>query len=301
MINDEFNTGDIASVDFCATLKHGERFFIPTDGGVQDALKTILGDTVSGFDAIEGDWELHDISEDYGERRRVYAPRNLPLFETMSEIYDSGALPELPDLQNHLAELDYYFAKFVDSEGRTMVGVKKARTAKATLGAQNKLVRLIDNTLVLIEERVLRLDRQFDVLISADNVFILEPRATEQVAKIVERVASSAAAKVQEIHDAVPFLDLSRIKVKIARHPKLARIAHSIASNPNLHDIQRAVIEDLAAAQSIRFKELNGRLLCNVADEAKLMEVLDARRYHLDLTATGAIPYRATARQVVRT
>lgn len=301
MINENFNTDDIEAVDFCATLKHGDRFFIPTDIGVQDALKTILRDTVTGFDVIEGDWELHDISEDYGERRRVYAPRNLPLFETVSEIYDSGALPELPDLQNHLAELDYYFAKFVDSEGRTMVGVKKARTAKATLGAQNKLVRLIDNTFVLIEERVLRLDRHFDVLISADNVFILEPRATEQVAKIVERVAASASARVQEIHDAVPFLDLSRIKSKIARHPKLARIAHSIANHPDLHGIQRAAIEDLAAAQGIRFKEVDGRLLCNVTDETKLMEVLDARRYHLDLTANGAVPYRATARQVVRT
>lgn len=301
MINDNFNTGDIAAVDFCATLKHGGRFFIPTDGGVQNALKAILRDTVAGFDAIEGDWELHDISEDYGERRRVYAPRNLPLFETMAEIFDSGALPELPDLQNHLAELDYYFAKFVDSEGRTMVGVKKARTAKATLGAQNKLVRLIDNTLVLIEERVLRLDRQFDVLISTDNVFIFEPRATEQVAEIVERVAASASARIQEIHDAVTFLDLSRIKTKIARHPKLARIAHSIANNPNLHGIQRAAIESLAAAQGIRFKEVDGRLLCNVTDEAKLMEVLDARRYHLDLTAAGPVPYRATARQVVRT
>lgn len=300
MINNEFNTGDIASVDFCAALKTGDRFFIPTNGGVQEALKTILHDTVAGFDVIEGDWELHDISEDYGERRRVYAPQNLPLFETISEIFNSGALPELPDLQNRLAELDYYFAKFTDSDGRAMVGVKKARTAKATLGAQNKLVRLIDNTLVLIEERVLRLDRQFDALISANNVFILEPRATEQVAGIVERVAASAGARVQEIHDAILFLDLSRIKSKIARHPKLARIAHSIANRPDLQDIQRAAIEELAAAQGIRFREVGGRLLCNVTDEAKLMEVLDARRYHLDLTATGAVPYRATARQVVR-
>lgn len=300
MINDNFNDGDIRAAEFCASLKSGDRFFIPSDGGVQNALKAILRETVNAFEAIEGEWELHDISEVYGERRRVYAPRNSPLLETMSEIFDSGALPELPDLQNHLAELDYYFAKFVDNEGRVIVGVKKARTAKATLGAQNKLVRLIDNTLVLIEERVLRLDRQFDVLISADHVFVLEPRAMEQVANIVERVAASAGTKVQEIHDAVPFLDLSRIKDKIARHPKLARIAHSVANNPNLRQMQRAVIEELAAAQGIRFKEVNERLLCNVTDEAKLMEVLDARRYHLDLTATGAIPYRATARQAVR-
>ncbi len=300
MITAEFDPGEVSSADFHAALVSGERFFVPIDVGVRNALKAILRDTIDAFEGLEGDWEAHDISEDYGERRRIYALRADPLFQTLSDIFDSGALAELPDLQNHLAELDYYFAKFVDPDGRMIVGVKKARNAKATLGAQNKLVRLVDNSLQLIEERVLRLDRTFDVLLTADHVFILEPRPMEQVARLVEQVAASAKAKVQAIHDAVTFLDLSRVREKIGRHPKLARIAHSVASNPNLALMQRAVIEELARAQGIRFKDVNGRLLCNVTDEAKLLEILDARRYHLDLTATGAVPYRATARQAVK-
>ena len=300
MITAEFNPGDIRSADFHAALTSGERFFVPTDAGVRNALKAILRETIDAFEGLEGDWEVHDISEDYGERRRIYASRADPLFQTMSDIFASGALAELPNLQNHLGELDYYFAKFVDQAGRMIVGVKKARNAKAILGAQNKLVRLVDNSLQLIEERVLRLDRTFDVVITADHVFILEPRPMEQVARLVEKVAASAAAKVQAIHDAVPFLDLSRVREKIARHPKLARIAHSVAAHPNLALMQRAVIEELARAHGVRFKEVNGRLLCNVTDEAKLLEVLDARRYHLDLTATGTVPYRATARQAVK-
>lgn len=300
MITAEFNSGDISSADFHAALTSGERFFVPIDVGVRNALKAILRETVGAFESLEGNWEAHDISEDYGERRRIYTFRTNPLFQTLSDIFDSGALAELPDLQNHLADLDYYFAKFVDHAGRVIVGVKKARNAKATLGAQNKLVRLVDNSLQLIEERVLRLDRTFDVLITTDHVFILEPRPMEQVAQLVQQVAASATAKVQAIHDAVTFLDLSRVREKIGRHPKLARIAHSVASNPNLTLMQRVVIEELARAQGVRFKEVNGRLLCNVTDEAKLLEVLDARRYHLDLTATGAVPYRATARQAVK-
>ena len=300
MIKASFSDNDIRSADFFATLTQGSRFFVPTDRGVQNALKAILRETIAAFEVLEGDWQQHDISEDYGKQRRVYASRSDPLFQTISDIFDSGALAELPDLQNHLATLDYYFARFTDNAGRAIVGVKKARNAKAILGAQNKLIRLVDNTLQLIEERVMRLDRTFDILITIDHAFILEPRAMEYIAQIVERVAASASTKVQIIHDTVTFLDLSRVKAKIARHPKLARIAHSIASNPNLGQMQRAVIEELAKAQGIRFKEVGGRLLCNVADEAKLLEILDSRRYHLDLTATGAIPYRATARQLVK-
>lgn len=300
MIKASFNDGEIRSADFFAALTQDKRFFVPTDDGVQNALQAILRETISAFEVLEGDWQQHDVSEDYGERRRVYALRSDPLFQTVSDIFDSGALAELPDLHNHLSELDYYFARFTDHTGRVIVGVKKARTAKAILGAQNKLIRLVDNTLQLIEERVLRLDRTFDALITVDHVFILEPRAMEHIAQIVERVAASAATKVQVIHDTVTFLDLSRVRDKIARHPRLARIAHSVASNPNLGLIQRAAIEELAKAQGLRFKEVGGRLLCNVADEAKLLEILDSRRYHLDLTATGTIPYRATARQLVK-
>jgi len=92
MINDSFNDGDIRAVDFCASLTRGDRFFVPTDNGVQNALKAILRDTINAFEAIEGDWQLHDISEDYGERRRVYAPRNLPLFETADLQIEAAAV-----------------------------------------------------------------------------------------------------------------------------------------------------------------------------------------------------------------
>ena len=49
----------------------------------------------------------------------------------------------------------------------------------------------------------------------------------------------------------------------------------------------------------IVFNEVDGRLQCRVTDEAKLLEILDARRYHLDLTDDGGTPYRASARQKV--
>ena len=161
-------------------------------------------------------------------------------------------------------------------------------------------MRLIDDTLVLIQEDVLHLDREFDVIVTDANVFILNPRQAEQVARIVEHVAATATAKIQAIHDAIPFLDLTRIAAKIGKHPRMARHAASVASNPNLGNFQRPQIESLAIRHGIKFTELEGgRLQCRVADEAKLLELLDARRYHLDLHGNGGDPYRATARQRV--
>lgn len=272
---------------------------MPTDEGVQNTLRGILRDTVDTINNIPGDWEEFDVSEDYGEPRRVYAARASAIMQSLSGHFEAGALPELPNLQDHIGSLSYYSATFVDDQGRKIVGVRKAQAAKAILGAQNYIVRLIDNSLVRVEEKVLRLDRTFDALITNGHVFILDARRTDHIAGITQVVAAAASDRVQAIHDAVPFLDMSRIKDKIERHPKLARLAHSISSKPNLADLQQSKIEELAAAQGITFKSINGRLRCNVADETKLMELLDARRYHLDLTNTGNVPYRATARQRV--
>ena len=131
-------------------------------------------------------------------------------------------------------------------------------------------------------------------------MFILNVRAVEQVAKIVEHVAATAAVKVQAIHDAIPFLDLSRIRDKISRHPRMARHAASIAAHPSLATFQRPFIETMAANHGIKFQQLeDGRLQCRVIDEAKLLELLDARRYHLDLAGNGGDPFRASARQKV--
>ena len=128
---------------------------------------------------------------------------------------------------------------------------------------------------------------------------MLKVRAVEYTANIVEHVAGAAAHKVQKIHDTIGFLDLSRIQSDIAKRAQMARMAASIVSRNDLSEIKRDRVEEIAAHQGLVFKEVDGRLQCRREDEAKLLEILDSRRYHLDLTATGPVPYRATGRQKV--
>lgn len=301
MIDQAFGFQNIASVNFGISLRSsGDMYFIPTDGATKEALKGTLRATRDTFEELPGDWELHDISEDYGDRRRIFAPRGNEFMAELSAVYDAGALDDLTNIRDHAHDVDFYFAEFSDNQQRRAVGIRKATKLKGTLNARNRLMRLVDDTLRLIQDDVLHLDSEFDVIVTNANVFILNARQTEQIAKIVEQVAATAVAKIQVIHNAIPFLDLTRIAEKIARHPRMARNAASVASNPNLAGFQRPLIEALAAQHGIKFKELDdGRLQCRVVDEARLLELLDARRYHLDLQGNGGDPYRATARQRV--
>jgi hypothetical protein len=301
MIDQEFDAANITAVNLGVSLRsNGNRYFIPSDVGTKTALKSIYSDTVTAFEGVATAWEVYDISEDYGDKRRIFCPRASEYMAELSAIFQTGGLTDLTNLDDHVNEIEYYFGEFTDAQGRKAVGIRKAAQLKATLSARNRLVRLVNDTVVIVEENVLRLDPFFDVIVTDVNVFILNPRSVEVVAKITEHVAATATAKVQVIQNSVTFLDLSRIQATIGRHPQMARQAASIASNPNLANFQRAKVEESAAQHGVVFKILaDGRLQCRVQDHAKLLEILDARRYHLDLAGDGGDPYRATGRQKV--
>jgi hypothetical protein len=302
MIEDDFDFHNIHGVNFGVALRdNGSRYFVPTDGAIKEALKEVLGSTVTGFTQLDGAWELHDISEDYGDRRRVYATRATDYLADLSALFDAGDLDDLANAHEHVPDIDHYFGIFYDNQGRKAVGIKKGTQLKGTLGARNKLMRLADDTLRMIEDDVLKLDREFDAVITDEHVFMLKVRPVEYLANIVEHVAGAAAHKVQQIHDTIDFLDFRRIQADIAKHPKMARMAASIAARNDLAQIRQDRVQELAEQHGLVLKNVEGRLQCRRQDEAKLLEILDARRYQLDLTGDGPVPYRATGRQKVTT
>lgn len=302
MISDVFNDGIIASADFGAKLK-GDPYlhFVPTNDQARGALKQMMRETVAAFDRLETDWEALDISEDYGEARRVFAPRASEFMADIAVFYEVGALPELTNLPARLPGLEAYFTVFRDDQDRKAVGLKKAAQFKATLGAEGKLLRLGQDTLTLIDEKVVRLDQTFDAIITDQYVFILSPKRLELLGNYTEKVAATAEQKIQLIHDTVPFLDLSRIKTKIKAHPRMARLAASVAQRPDLAQTEKDFVVEHARLQGVTLKEVDGRLLCNVSHEMKLLEILDRRRYHMKLTPADPEPFRATGRQRVTT
>jgi len=301
MISDEFDQSSIISADFGAKLKDDPQlYFVPANDKARGALKRMVRETISAFDRIETEWEALDISEDYGEARRVFADRQSEYMADISPFYDVGALPELTNLPERLTRLEAYFAVFRDDKGRKAVGVKKATQFKATIGAEGKLLRMTGDALTLIEEKVVRLDPTFDAIVTDNHVFLLAPRRIELLGNYTEKVAATAEQKIQLIHDAVPFLDLSRIKAKIRGHPRMARLAASVAQRADLASTDKDFVVEHAQLQGVTLKEVDGRLLCNVAHEMKLLEILDRRRYHVKLTPAYPEAFRASGRQQVK-
>ena len=266
MIEQQIDLQTVTAQNFGVKMRSDASLhFIPTDGGTKAVLRDVLNSTVGAFNAIDGDWQAYDISEDYGEPRRIFAARDAEHFDDVSAIFDIGALNDLANLDDHIRDIDYYFCEFRDAANAKIVGVKKAVQFKTTLAARNKLARLVNDTLQIIEENVVKIDPLFDALITDQNIFILKPRAVEYIADMVTHVAGAATEKVRHIHDNIAFLDLSRIEEKISSHPKMARMAASIAARDDLAEFQQDKIVALATQHGVVFKEIDGRLQCRVS------------------------------------
>lgn len=301
MLEQAFDVEQIISTQFGVTLRNGQSFYVPTDASVQGALQSMLRETAAAFAACDGDWEEYSVSEDYGARRKIYASTADELMDGVSHYVQIENLPDMANLQDNVAAIDRYFAVFVDGAGRKAVAIRRAAGFKGALKQRNKLVRITNNSLTLIEDDVLKLDEEFDVVLCALNIFILNTRAFQQVADITAVVSSKAVDKLVLIEQAVSFLDLSRIAGRISQHPGTARLAVAVARRPDLALFVREAVETMAAAQGITLQLLpTGRLRPNVAHEHKLLELLDDRRYVNQLTSAGPLPYRAFSRQRVR-
>lgn len=301
MITDEFDFGTANRCNFCVALRSdgAPTHFIPTDDQVKGKLGEMLQHTLAAINALPEPWQEFDISEDYGARRRIYAPLERDYMLQTKALYDGSHDQELPDFHGLMKDVDYYFSVFWDQGDRKIIGVKRAAQLKATLGAQGKLIRWLDDTLTVVDEPILRLDREFDALITATNAYILDPRHFEYVADIVNLVAGAAKQKVDDVSVRIPFIDFSRIATDISKHPRCARVVASIAARADLHLLDRDKLCALAERTKVKLKDVDGKLQPTRACEYGLLQLLDNRRYDVDLTTDSPLAFQATGRRAV--
>lgn len=299
-LRDEFNVGTADRVNFGVCIKPDDAYRIAAaDAAVQRTLIQILSATMDSFDGMNGEWEAYDVSEDYGQPRKINMPREDPLAMKLYELYDLDGLPDVGNIMDHVQNVKFYFAHFWDRDGNKAVGLSKTIRFKASLAAGGRLLQWKDNTLKVVDGGVLTLDRYFDAIITDRRVYMAKPRPVEQVADIVAQVAATAQAKIDEIQAAVNFLDLSLIRRDISQHPRLARLAASIAKRDDLGLIQQDKLIAVCEQHAILLRPINGLLRPKRTNETALLEVLDDRRYSTQLTEADAVPFRASGRQKI--
>ena len=186
-----------------------------------------------------------------------------------------------------------YFARFTDVQGRRLTALRRAGQFKGVL--KDKLLRCIDDTLEILEDDVFKLDVDFDLLSDSAYTHIWRPSAFEFLCKLQQEILDAVPDNVAAIATDLPFMDLDGIESYAKSRPRAARYLASIRSQ-ELQGIEQQALMDLCGETGVNTENANGKVKVNHGHEMGFLEVLDRRRYRLNLVAGQSERFRASSR-----
>jgi hypothetical protein len=176
------------------------------DADVQGALREMAVATWNAMRELGIDPPRYDPSEKHESSEYVHLPLDDELADRMNELHQANNLPINSNALADPAKVFCYFVRLTDAQGRRLTALRRATHFKGVLS--NRLVRLMTNALKLIEDKVFKLDKDFDLLIDASHVHILRPNAFEFVGKLQEAVLAAVPENVRLIQRDLEFMDL---------------------------------------------------------------------------------------------
>jgi hypothetical protein len=301
-MNLPFSLSRIRSVEFfvCYDTPAGDRYWqIPVGEDVQYALEEMLTTTLERLEVENSDLETFSISQHYGATERLTADLDDELMANVRSIYGLENIEANPRVLDEPHRMVFYLAAFRDDRGRKLLGIRRATQFKGILKARNRLVSLVDDSLKLVDEDIFRLDQDFDFVVTAKAVLILRPSGFEYVAGVEQAASDAAVETAQKIEKTLGFVDFSGVAQFVATHRRAARLIGSIRMRNDLSRTSAERVKRRCRENGIGFTMVKGKIQPDEGAEMEFLELLDRRRYHVDLAGEEEL-YVAPNRRPVR-
>ncbi|MDZ4179946.1 MAG: DUF4868 domain-containing protein, partial [Coriobacteriia bacterium] len=270
---------------------------VVVDVEVQEALTDMMRATVSVMQSWEGSSRPYNPAEKHGSPDYVLLPASDPLAHGPCEIRDAN---NIPVNQDALADPDLmfaYFARFRDGSDRRVTAVRRATQFKGVV--KNRLIRVATDAMKIVHGAVFRLDHDFDYLVDSHSLHILRPTSFEYVHGLKEAVLAAVPGNVAQLATEIPFVDFVDIQTYAQAHSRAARYIASICSGPGCANIDRSALEAQCFHTGVDVVDALGKLCVRPGNEIAFLEVLDRRRYDIELVPNRPEVYRAASRDQI--
>jgi len=297
-----FSLGEVSVTEFGVgrDTEHGQEFVaVPVDTEVQAALAEMVQDTWSSMQQTEDGPDKYEPSEKHASTEYLYLPLEDGLAGPLRELHQSAQLPIDASALAEPSDVFCYFARFGDTKGRRLTAVRRASQFKGILKSRNRLVRMVDDTLQIIDDTVFKLDNDFDILIDNANLHILRPSGFEFVGQLQQAILDAVPENVNSIRRDLAFVEFDGIEAYASRHPRAARYLASILSQDETSSIDKSLLKKLCKQTGVRLSESKGKLTVADGHEMGFLEVLDRRRYEVSLIKEQPELYRAGSRKKI--
>lgn len=272
---------------------------VPVDAAVQGALREMVQAT---WDAMQKDGDgpaKYEPSEKHAGTEYLYLPLDNALAASVRVLHEAAALDIQVAALADPSDVFCYFAQLTDKKQRRLTALRRATQFKGVLKSKNRLVRMLDDTLQIIEDTVFKLDNDFDLLIDGENVHILRPSGFEFAGKLQQAILDAVPENIRAIAKDLTFVEFDGIEAYAGKHPRAARYLASIRGQEETKNINKGKLKSYCRRVGVAVKEKNGKLLVEPGHEMDFLGVLDRRLYDVDLVPEKPERYRAASRRKI--
>lgn len=269
--------------------------YIAVDAGVQSALREMAEETWHAMNNAGAPPPMYDPSEKHAGVEYVHLPLQDDLSVPLRALHQANNLTPDANALSDPAEVFCYFARLIDAKGRRLTALRRATQFKGVL--KNRLIRLATDALKIIEDKVFKLDADFDLLIDSNNIHILRPSGFEFVGQLQEAVLNAVPDNIKTLQKDIAFVEFGAILAYASTRPRAARYVASIRAQKETTNIDRRALKTLCKSTGVEIHESNGKITIDEGHVMGFLEVLDRRRYEIELVKDAPERYRAPSRQ----
>lgn len=268
---------------------------VTVDQDVQNALRDIALATTAAMQDLALAPTRYEPSEKYGGHEYVYLPIGDVLVQRLKDLHEAQNLPTNNFILDDTSKIFCYFARFTDTQGRQLTAIRRANQFKGVL--KSRLIRIMTDALRLIEDRVFKLDNDFDILIDSRRVHILRPSSFEFIGKLQGAVLAAVPQNIAAIQTDLPFVELGAIQTYATKHPRAARYLASIRGSLEMQNIDKTALKRLCRKTGVDYEIVDNKLVLDEENAMGFLEILDRRRYEIDLVKDSPERFRAGSRE----
>ena len=295
----KFDLDEVTVTEFGVGRDDGEEqtfVAVPVDADVQAALREIVQATLGAMQEDEDGPMLYSPSEKHGATEYLYLPLDDDLASTVRRLHEAAHLDIDANALTDPANVFCYFARLTDNKKRRLTALRRATQFKGVLKSKGRLVRMLDDSLRIIEDTVFKLDSDFDLLVDSANVHILRPSGFEFAGKLQQAILSAVPENIKAIKKDLAFVEFDGIEAYATKHPRAARYLASIRGQAETKNIDKSALKQLCKSTGVEVTESKGKMNISVDHEMGFLEVLDRRRYELELVKGYPERFKAASR-----
>jgi hypothetical protein len=281
--------------------RNGQAFLaVPVDTKVQTALREMTQATWHAMHQDEDGPTKYEPSDKHGGVEWLYLPLADDMAAGVRDLHQAVNLPLDAAALTSPADVFCYFVRLTDNQQRKLTALRRANQFKGIVKNKGRLIRLLDDTLQIVEDTLFKLDSDFDLLIDAENVHILRPSGFEFAGKLQQAILEAVPGNVAAIKAELTFIEFDGIEQYAAKHPRAARYLASIRGQAEMKDIDKAALKKLCKSTGVDISESKGKMIIADGHELAFLQVLDRRRYQLELVKDKPEQFVASSRKPIK-